>query len=361
MIDTYVEELCDPGRRCAHENEIHYLFNGQCLAMDRRVHRHASDAPIDLPGGELLPDIIVERTVHGRRPGPGPHRQHPRGGEPQALHLPEGARRGDLHPASEPQPGARRRDLRPGLHPPSLNLSTNWSYANASEIGYVHGGLYPVRPRRRPPRPPLWGTGDCEWQTNAPGDDVYLGRGRCHTRRTRARLHLSWNNSQAPGWTRPRRPVGPRVDRSGQAARGRNPRAEAAHDRSGTARSDDGEGRADRPARPLRRAARARAARERGRRPARAGDDRPPEGVDRRGRAQARRRWERRLRPFGSGRDHGRLVGTSPTRHLRPGDGRRGRIPTMFDNVAEPAGQRIRERLLPDTSTPTSRWRSETR
>jgi hypothetical protein len=103
----------------------------------------------------------------------------------------------------------------------SMNLSTNWTYADASEIAYVHGGLYPVRPPGAHPDLPVWGTGGYEWQRD-PGlahtarikdpatdnDDVYLsdlaGPGELskHPHEVRPERHyiVSWNNRPAPDW-----------------------------------------------------------------------------------------------------------------------------------------------------------------
>ena len=66
MIDIYVEVLCDPDGGTPDRGLAP-------LPVQRRVRGDGppraphglDDAPLDLPGRELLPDIIVERTVHG--------------------------------------------------------------------------------------------------------------------------------------------------------------------------------------------------------------------------------------------------------------------------------------------------------
>jgi hypothetical protein len=84
----------------------------------------------------------------------------------------------------------------------SHNLSTNWSYANDHEIAYVHGGLYPERPKSVDPDLPVWGTGQWEWKQNAAGQDVFLGREQVPYEVAPQRDYfVSWNNRPAPGWS----------------------------------------------------------------------------------------------------------------------------------------------------------------
>ncbi len=221
MIDVYIEELCEPEGGAPTEGSLHYLFNGNCVAMDRRVHRSLDVVPIDLPGGELLPEIIVERTVHGPVVARGRI-----GDKPVAVSRKRSTYLKELDAAvailrlnrnQVPDGESFVRDFTQ-----SMNLSTNWTYANASEIAYVHGGLYPVRPAGAHPDLPVWGTGNYEWQED-PGlehiartkhpatdnDDVYLsdlasaGELSRHPHEVRPERHyvVSWNNRPAPDWT----------------------------------------------------------------------------------------------------------------------------------------------------------------
>jgi acyl-homoserine lactone acylase PvdQ len=220
MIDLYIEELCEPGGGAATEDSLHYRYNGSCVAMDRRVHRTLDAAPIDLPGRELLPEIIVERTVHGPVVARGKI-----GDKPVAVSRKRSTYMKELDAAicilrlnrnQVPNGESFVREFTK-----SMNLSTNWTYADASEIAYVHGGLYPVRPPGAHPDLPVWGTGGYEWQRD-PGlahtarikdpatdnDDVYLsdlaGPGELskHPHEVRPERHyiVSWNNRPAPDW-----------------------------------------------------------------------------------------------------------------------------------------------------------------
>jgi hypothetical protein len=221
MIDIYVEELCEPSGGAATEDSLHYLYNGSCVAMDRRVHRTLDAAPIGLPGRELLPEIIVERTVHGTVVARGKI-----GDKPVAVSRKRSTYMKELDAAicilrlnrnEVPNGETFVREFTR-----SMNLSTNWTYANANEIAYVHGGLYPVRPAGAHPDLPVWGTGNYEWRRD-PGlahverikdpatdnDDVYLSdlaspeQLSLHPHEVRPERHyiVSWNNRPAPDWS----------------------------------------------------------------------------------------------------------------------------------------------------------------
>ena len=166
------------------------------------------------------PTIIVERTVHGTVVGRGRI-----GDKAVAVSRKRSTYLKELDAAicilrlnrnQTPNGEAFVRDFTR-----SMNLSTNWAYANANEIAYVHGGLYPVRPPGAHPDLPLWGTGNYEWQQD-PGlasvarikdpatdnDDVYLSdlaspeQLSLHPHELAPERHytVSWNNRPAPDW-----------------------------------------------------------------------------------------------------------------------------------------------------------------
>jgi acyl-homoserine lactone acylase PvdQ len=198
MIDTYVERLCNPDGTPPTEQSRHYLFNGKCEAMDRRTYRTAALYPSALQAG--LPDIIVERTVHGPVVARGKV-----GDVAVAITKKRSTYGKELDPAvsilrmnrNEAKTG---KDFVEIFHE-SHNLSTNWSYANDHEIAYVHGGLYPRRPASVDPDLPVWGTGEWEWAKDARGEDEYLGSAEVpHEVAPERDFFVSWNNRPAPGW-----------------------------------------------------------------------------------------------------------------------------------------------------------------
>ena len=206
MIDTYVEVLCDPDGGTPTEEEVHYLHDtdddgtAECVEMDVRLHREATS----LPGGELLPAIYAERTVHGPVTARGLVGDVPVAvSRKRSTYLKEAdpavsilrMNRGQADTAEEFVDAYR-----------DHNLSTNWAYANATETGYVHGGLYPRRPDTIHPDMPVWGTGQWEWAPAGPagetrGDDDYLEIDEHPHEANPPRGYVaSWNNRTAADW-----------------------------------------------------------------------------------------------------------------------------------------------------------------
>ena len=207
MIDTYVERLCEPGGGSADEDSDHYLFKGQCLPMDRRVLREAAT----LPGGGVLPEIVVERTVHGPVLARGTL-----GGGPVAITSKRSSYMKELDAAvsilkmnrNQAKTGEDFVDIFRESH----NLSTNWSYANDEEIAYVHGGLYPRRPASVDPDLPVWGTGAQQRARVARVDDLLDAEalGRPERRAHRVEPRPRSRRAAPPGRRPPRARAGRR-------------------------------------------------------------------------------------------------------------------------------------------------------
>ena len=227
----------------------------------------------------------------------------------------------------------------------SHNLSTNWSYANDHEIAYVHGGLYPERPRTRGPRPARCGARASGSGRPTAGSDVFLGRSQVPHEVAPARDYfVSWNNRPAPGWGSADAQWGHssiyRADLLEDAILGEQPRS---IDPVRLVQMMEQAGLTDLRGRYVAAAGAARCcAARRGVGRARAEDDRAAARVDRRRRAAARRRRRRRLRPVGRRGDHGRLVGEADPGGVRPGDRRR---------LAHPAA--VRQRARAPAAAPT--------
>ena len=199
MIDTYIEELCEPDGSAPSEQSDHYVFNGECLEMERPLVRTVADeVPADLPGRDQLPDIIAERTVHGPVVARGTI-----GTTPVAVSRKRSTFGKELDAAISILK-LNRNEVPDGetfveVFEESHNLATNWSFANAGEIAYVHGGLYPIRPDDIDPDFPVWGTGAWEWARTDDGADRYLEHHPSEVDPVRHYV-VSWNNRPAPGW-----------------------------------------------------------------------------------------------------------------------------------------------------------------
>jgi acyl-homoserine lactone acylase PvdQ len=201
MIDSYVVELCEPDGSDPSQRSYHYLYEDECLEMDRRVIRSLDeDAPADLPGRDQLADIYAERTVHGPVVARGEV-----GDTPVAVARKRSTYLRELDPAISilkmNRGEAATGDDFVDIFVESHNLSTNWAYANRDEIAYVHGGLYPVRPPEVHPDFPVWGDGRFEWERDADGEDRWLDRDATPHEVAPERGYLvSWNNRVASDW-----------------------------------------------------------------------------------------------------------------------------------------------------------------
>jgi acyl-homoserine lactone acylase PvdQ len=199
MIDTYVDKLCDPGGGAVTEDSRFYEFRGKCVAMERRTLRESESAPPAI--ANQVPDIVVERTVHGPVAARGTL-----GGKPVAITRKRSTYLKELDSAISilkmNRNEARTGDQFVDIFRESHNLSTNWTYINDHEIAYVHGGLYPKRPAAADPDLPVWGTGEWEWEQDSKGRDVYVGRaGVPHEVAPARDYFVSWNNRPAPHWS----------------------------------------------------------------------------------------------------------------------------------------------------------------
>jgi acyl-homoserine lactone acylase PvdQ len=201
MIDTYLVELCEPDGSEPSQRSYHYVHDGECLEMDRRVIRTVTDdAPADLPGRDLLPDIYAERTVHGPVVARGEVGETPVAvARKRSTYLKEVDAAISILKMNRNE--ASTADEFIDIFIESHNLSTNWAYASRDEIGYVHGGLYPIRPPEVHPDFPVWGDGRFEWETDADGEDRWLPKDRWpHDTNPDRGFFVSWNNRQAADW-----------------------------------------------------------------------------------------------------------------------------------------------------------------
>ena len=176
-VDVRVERLC--------QDDNHYEFNGECLAMEARSET------IDVRGGTPQ-EITIHRTVHGPV-----FARTTVGGEPVAL-------------VEERSYWGRELESIVGLAMLNSNatatvddffaamermtMSFNSVFVNDAHIAYIHAGLYPLRAPGHDPALPTWGTGEWEWEGTFPvaqlprmsdPDQGWL---------------VNWNNRPSDGW-----------------------------------------------------------------------------------------------------------------------------------------------------------------
>ncbi len=191
-VDTFAEVLC--------QDDLHYLYKGQCLPMEKLVRTNTwtpSAADTTPPGSETL---TAYRTVHGIVYARGTV-----GGKKVAFVT---ARTTYGHEADSALFFRQMND--PGaIHGPAdfrtaaklMNFAFNWSYIDSQHIAYQLTGWYPQRADGTSPDFPVLGTGEFDWKGYDPStrEATWLPQSSLPNVTDQAYL-VSWNNKQAPGW-----------------------------------------------------------------------------------------------------------------------------------------------------------------
>ena len=192
MVDLRIEKLCEPDGSPPSEHSYHYVYDGRCVAMDRRTYRQTSAVPLPETLQRELPDIRAERTLHGVVMARGEL-----DGQPVAVTRERAnyAQEADWFVPvmrlnhDEATSGKRFVDIVSGV-----NMSFNYGYVSRDDIAYYHAGEYPRRPNSVHPDFPTWGTGQWEWQGFLSPDEhpqaINPPEG----------FLVSWNNRAAHGW-----------------------------------------------------------------------------------------------------------------------------------------------------------------
>jgi acyl-homoserine lactone acylase PvdQ len=164
-VDVRAELLCEPDGGEPTVDSEHYLFEGECRAMDSRQETFVVKPPPVDPG----PPQVVQRTIHRTVHGPVFDRGTV-GGRPVAFvkerffwmkeidSVPSFLRWNTQVDTIEDFADAAR----------DFTMSFNAFYADAQHIGYFHVGHYPRRPDGMSPLLPTWGTGEWEWSGRFP-------------------------------------------------------------------------------------------------------------------------------------------------------------------------------------------------
>jgi acyl-homoserine lactone acylase PvdQ len=191
-VDTFAEVLC--------QDDVHYLYKGQCLAMDKLDRTNSWSPSADdktPPGSETL---TAYRTVHGIVYARGTV-----GGKKVAF---VSARTTYFHEADSAIGFFKLNDPA-AVHDPQsfreaadgINFAFNWSYIDADHIAYQLSGWFPQRATGTSPDFPILGTGKYDWQGYDPSLHTMSTVGMDQRPHAVDPAYLvSWNNKQAPGW-----------------------------------------------------------------------------------------------------------------------------------------------------------------
>jgi acyl-homoserine lactone acylase PvdQ len=192
-VDTFAEVLC--------QDEVHYLYKGNCVAMEKLEKTNAwtpNASDKTPPGTEKL---TIYRTVHGLVYARGKV-----GGKDVAF---ASARTTYFHEADSALGFAQLNDPNFITSPQrfqqavsKINFAFNWAYADANHIAYYLSGWYPVRAPRTSPDFPILGTGEFDWQGFNPAlHTMNVVPFQKHPNAIDPDFLVSWNNKQAPKWS----------------------------------------------------------------------------------------------------------------------------------------------------------------
>jgi acyl-homoserine lactone acylase PvdQ len=192
-VDTFAEVLC--------QDEFHYLYKSQCLAMEKLEQTNswtpnASDSTP--PGSEKL---TIYRTVHGIV-----YARGTAGGQKVAFTT---ARTTYFHEADSAlgfaalnEPGSVNSPQTFQQAVSKINFAFNWAYADSKHIAYYLSGAYPQRAVGTSPDFPILGTGAYDWQGYDPQlHTMNVLPFEAHPNAIDPNFLVSWNNKQAPRWS----------------------------------------------------------------------------------------------------------------------------------------------------------------
>ena len=355
IIDTFAEKLCEPDGSPPNVQSTHYLYKGQCRAMETltRVNNITPN-----PGDPSPPEtytLQAQRTVHGIVAKRGRV-----DGQPVAFarqrstyfHEADSARAfADLNRPSKVQ---NVQDFQRVVS--DINFTFNWFYADDRDIGYFNSGDNPERARRRRSRFTQLGHGRVRLE--GLGDDLqdlrrHAVRGASPGHQPG--LHHLLEQQAGARLRRGRRPVRLRADLPLGLARRADrpaPRGRRQDEPAGADRLDGG-GRHHGPARQAAAAAAAPGGRH-SQRSAAAERSEHPAGMARGRRAPDRPQPERPVRQRRRGPDHGRMVAPPARGRVQARDGngvlrrraRRARLRQRAQQPRRPPRQRLPGRLV---------------
>lgn len=179
--DVYAERLCEPDGSTPTRASTHYLFDGECRAMETFTAGLLGDTP-----------LTYNRTVHG-----GVFATATIGGAPYALSRRRSTfGRDGLNLVALKRMTEGRANTVPRFWNTAnqFGFTFNWAYISRRATAYFTSGLLPRRPRGLDRRLPTLGDGRFEWLG-------YLQqREHPHAVGGPNGLLLNWNNQSAPGF-----------------------------------------------------------------------------------------------------------------------------------------------------------------
>ena len=200
ITDTFAERLCEPDGSAPTIQSAHYLYKGQCRAMETLTRTNQITPNAADPSPPETYTLTAQRTVHGIV-----HKRGTVGGRPVAFakqrstyfHEADSAR--GFADLNRPSKVRNVQDFQQAVS--KIGFTFNWFYSDDRDIGYFNSGNNPVRADGVSHAVPNWGTGEWDWKNFNPANQTasYTPFAQ-HPRVINQVFLTSWNNKQAPGY-----------------------------------------------------------------------------------------------------------------------------------------------------------------
>jgi hypothetical protein len=197
ITDTYALSLCEPDGSAPTVNSQHYLWHGQCLAMEvleRRNSWHPTLADGTPAGSYRLQTL---RTRYGLVTWRGTV-----DGKPVAFTSLRSTYRHEADSAigfqmfNDPAAMTTAAGFQDAAS--SIGYAFNWFFVNSRDSAYVNSGLNPVRAPAHDPNLPVRAEPGYEWQGFDPDANTAIYHSAAeHPRGINQDYFISWNNKQA--------------------------------------------------------------------------------------------------------------------------------------------------------------------
>ncbi len=193
-VDTFAEVLCG--------DEFHYLYKGQCLAMEKleRTNIWTPNASDKTPAGSET--LTIYRTVHGivYARGTIAKGQKVAFASARATYFHEADSASGFSELNEPGFITSPQKFQQAVS--KINFGFNFAYVDANHIAYYLSGWYPKRAPKTSPDFPILGTGEYDWEGFNP--QLHTEEVLPFTEHPNAidtDFLVSWNNKQAPSFS----------------------------------------------------------------------------------------------------------------------------------------------------------------